>query len=104
MNKNNYNKKAIPRKIRIADTNDRDFQDVILGALIGLGGKAIARNADYSLGQVYYRVKAGGFRFRDYRSGNWISNEMLKKIRADRHIVLQIRREIEEQMKYSKKK
>lgn len=102
MRNNNYSKKAIPRKLRIADTGDRDFQDVVLGALIGLGGKAIARNADYSLGQVYYRVKASGYKFRDYRSGNWISNEMLKKIRADRHIVLQIRREIEDQMKYSK--
>lgn len=109
MNKSKYiirtNKHAIPRKTQITNANDPDFQDVILGAMVGISGKTISRQSQYTISQVYYRVRKANFKFRDYRDGNWIAQAMLKKIRQDRHIVLQIRQQIINNLqKYDDKK
>lgn len=102
MSKNRQGKIANRRRIKINDLNHPDFQDVVLGASMGLSGKAISEelNEAYSVGQVYYRAKQANVKIRDFRRGNWLSLLMLEKLRRDRHALLKIRQQIEEKLGY----
>lgn len=92
-------KHAIPRKLKLTNTSDPDFNEVVLGAAIGLSAKAISELSGYSIHQSRYRISKSGMRITDYRNGNRITVLMLQKLRQDRAAILKIRREIEERLR-----
>ena len=72
--------RALPRKVDLL--TGEDFQCALLGSL-GFSTECIMSNTALSKGQVYYRLRIGGIKRKDYRNGaSRIARKMMAQTSA----------------------
>jgi hypothetical protein len=78
--------------------NERD-REVLKKGLMGLYAYYIGSATGYSVGQVRRRLKLGGVQLREYRSGGFLAQGVIKAFEDDPVVEREMQRRIRAQMK-----